>query len=654
MQINYEQLRQQERLIRQSQQNIYHKNERLLYLAMKYINDEYFLTYDDYYIPRSDQFFTPRNFLRTETWKQLLYGSEAPQGDLKEAMRIKDLITIDLFKEELLLMIAISYLKQNNHDQAMLILETMSIHELREKLIELIAVSCAHAGKIETAKDLSDLSKDYKDNILMEIGDICFKQGNIEDALRMYNSIEKNYHKYWPLARIVIHYIKEKNLEAAEAVFKTIEFSNIDALFEIIIEYIKNGYLEQAKNATKFPPVYQWNKQIGWEPKPMQSDTVLFSLFNFLSRQKTKNIKIARQVYKLIDNPEHKKKLKKIIEEFDQKQFQSYITKVEADKSFLEQLKAIRNIDEKKQHLRAKYNFQSSPVFDEYLKLYLQQGIQSYYKMKQFRKKRDQYFADRKKRGLFIFDQQKQSEQDRRRIISRIDRSIEFLEMVKTQPNLHENSLQFIHDTQFALIEANNILSANPQQYYKRKNFWIDFLKKHSIYLHDDNSNKTGFLDNVYNILDAIEKLQEKHLQQVKKLTSRINPMCLDGKIDSLRRYLLSTILLDQPFLLTCGNLISEAITALPDRPKKMSKINFINELLRRADMDELIMVLEIDYDYRIKAAVELSGVLEETIVQQNLIARTPEQKMYLVALIVDAIIKLAYDENAQGQILFG
>jgi hypothetical protein len=294
--------------------------------------------------------------------------------------------------------------------------------------------------------------------------------------------------------------------------------------------------------------------------KPMQSDKVLWSLVNFLFEGRTRNIKIARQVYKLIDNPQYKKKLGKILEQLDQKQFQKYITPVQADKSFLEQLKAIQNIDDKKQHLRLKYNFQSNPAFDEYLKVYLQQGIQSFNRMKQFRRKKNEYFADRKSRRLPIVDQQKQSEQQRINIISRIDRSLAFLEMIKTQPNLHENSVRFIHDVKLTLIEANNILQANPEQYYKRKNFWIDFLKKRDIYLHDDVSNKSGFLDNVYNILDTIEKLQEKQQQQVKKLTSRINPACIDGKIDALRRYLLSSIDTELPFLATCGNLITETI----------------------------------------------------------------------------------------------
>ena len=686
MQINYDQLRQQERLIRQSRESTSFKDEQLFYLAMKYINDQDLYSLDDY-IPKSGQVIIPRQYLWNAKWNEILFGS-VPQGDLDEAMRIKDLITDPVLKEELLQMIAISYLKQNNHEQAMLILDLMSISRFKEKLIELIGVSCANTGKIETAKLLSDLSKSYKENILIEmvrfcigagnlkeakeyidlmehahhkdeflviIGNRYFQQGNIGQAFTMYHFVEKDYFKYWPLARIVIHYIKEKNLEAAEEVFKTIEFTKLDALFEIIIEYIKGGYFEQAKNASKFPPIKQWNKQIlDFEMKPMQSDKVLLSLVQFLLEGRTKNIKIARQVYKLIDNPQHKKKVGKILEQLDQKQFQKYITAVQADKSFLEQLKAIQNIDDKKQHLRLKYNFQSNPAFDEYLKAYLQQGIQSFNKMKQFRRKKNEYFADRKTRRLPIFQQQKQSEQQRISIISRIESSLAFLEMLKAQPNLHENSVRFIHDVQLTLIEANNILSANPEQYYKRKNFWIDFLKKRDIYLHDDISNKSGFLDNVYNILDTIEKLQEKQSQQVKKLTSRINPGCIDGKIDALRRYLLSTIDTELPFLATCGNLISEAITAFPEGTKKMSKIAFINALLRRTDIDELLMILEIDIDYRQKAAKELTDVLGEPIVQQNLIARTPQEKMHLVGLIVDALLKISLDINAQGQILFG
>jgi hypothetical protein len=579
----------------------------------------------------------------------------------------------------------------------MLILDLMSISRFKEKLAELIGISCAHAGKIETAKGFIDLSGPFKENLLKEIidfliqagslkeaedtahlmdykyrideyllqiGDIYFRQGDIQEALRVYNTLERNA---WPIAKVVIHFIKEKNIEAAEAIFKTIKiFESLDrscSLFKIIAEYIKGGYYEQAKNASRFPVVPVYKDRVGFELKPIQSDIVLCSMVESLLDKRidymklTKpvyDIKMAKQVYKLIDNPQYKKKSKNIIEQIDQKQFQDYITRVQADKSFLEQLKAIQNIDDKKQHLRRKFKFQSSPEFDEYLKAYLRQGIQPFIKRKQLRIKKMQYFAERKRLGLPIIDQQKQTDQDRINIRFRIERSIKFLEELKAQPNLHENSIKFIHDAQFALIEANNILSFNPQQYYKRKNVWIGFLKKHDIYLHDDRSNKTGFLYNVYNILDAIEKLQENQLQQVKKLTSRINHMCLDAKIDSLHRFLISKIDVEQSFLGTCGNIITEAIAALPEGIIKMTKLEFINMLLRSTDMDALIMTLQTDFDYRTNAARELQDLLQEReIVPQNFIANTPKEKFSLVNLIVDGILKISYEVNEQGQILF-
>lgn len=697
MAINYKKLRQQERLIRAGGNSSSDKDEKLLELAMKYIDDQDLFDLNDY-LSRAGYESVPRRYLAYGSWQQLLFiKSGIPKGDLNEAMRIKDLIINPVFKEQLLQMIAISYLKQSNHQEAINIYREMKITEFEQKLAELIGISCAHAGKIETAKGFIDLSGPFKENILKEIigfliqagnlkeaedtahlmdykhrtdeyllqiGDIYFRQGDILEALRVYNTLERNT---WPITKVVIHFIKEKNIEAAEAIFKTIKiFESLDSsspLFKIIAEYIKGGYYEQAKNASRFPMVPVYKDRVGFELKPMQSDIVLSSMVESLLDKRidymkiTKpvyDIKMAKQVYKLIENPQYKKKSKNIIEQIDQKQFQNYITRVQADKSFLQQLKAIQNIEDKKQHLRRKYNFQSSPEFDEYLKAYLQQGIEPFNKRKQLRIKKMQYFAERKRLGLPIIDQQKQSEQDRISIISRIERSIGFLEKLKAQPNLHENSIKFIHDAQFALIEANNILTANPQQYYRRKNVWIGFLRKHDIYLHDDKSNKTGFLFNVYNILDAIEKLGEKQTQQVKKLTSRINPMCLDGKIDSLRRFLLSIIVVDQPFLTTCGNLITEAIAALPQGIKKMSRLEFINMLLRSTDMDELIMTLETDFDYRKKAAEELSVVLQERkIVPQNFIANTPKEKFSLVNLIVDGILKLSYEVNEQGQILF-
>lgn len=60
-----------------------------------------------------------RGYLEYGSWDVLLrIKSKIPQGDLNEAMRIKDLIKDPVFKEPLLQMIAISFLKQSNHEKA--------------------------------------------------------------------------------------------------------------------------------------------------------------------------------------------------------------------------------------------------------------------------------------------------------------------------------------------------------------------------------------------------------------------------------------------------------------------------------------------------------------------------------------------------------
>lgn len=271
-------------------------------------------------------------------------------------------------------------------------------------------------------------------------------------------------------------------------------------------------------------------------------------------------------------------------------------------------------------------------------------------------KKRDKYFQIRRKKRLPIYDQIKQTEQEKRGLISRISNAISFLQQIQTQPNLQAESNKFIRDVEFVLTEANNILTKDPAEYYMRKSYWIQLLKTHNVILHDDVQNPFGFFDNLYNILIVIEKLQDVDPELVKKITNRVSAYsagCFDAKIDMIHRFLIALIDTELPFLQTCATLILEAIQAYALHITRMSKLGFINYLLYRTDIQALFMILQTNPSYREKGAKELSSVLKKDLIQQSLNATNKEKKEKLLSDIIQGLINVQALNEQGDHIVF-
>ena len=262
---------------------------------------------------------------------------------------------------------------------------------------------------------------------------------------------------------------------------------------------------------------------------------------------------------------------------------------------------------------------------------------------------------DRRDRGIFtVYNQTRQTPAERENFLSRIEKAISFLQewSGKLRLSTQSDSKRTVEEMQTALDIARNLLENPTLHYYRRKDKWVSQLKYANIYLHDDDSNTTGFFDNVGNLLTAVEGLNEKDDDEIRKILSRIPPGCIDYKLESIHRFLLSKINVEASFFGTCGLIVSSAIEKL-----KQSRIRKVELVQYLADVDEVIElfdVLNLDIDYRKKAIKELKDILKDTsLVQQELITTTKEQRINVLYMIVNALVGLsALDEDEYDNIV--
>ncbi|NBT86587.1 MAG: hypothetical protein EBT45_08885, partial [Alphaproteobacteria bacterium] len=263
---------------------------------------------------------------------------------------------------------------------------------------------------------------------------------------------------------------------------------------------------------------------------------------------------------------------------------------------------------------------------------------------------------DRRDRGIFtVYNQTRQTPAERENFLSRIEKAISFLQewSGKLRLSTQSDSKRTVEEMQTALDIARNLLENPTLHYYRRKDKWVSQLKYANIYLHDDDSNTTGFFDNVGNLLTAVEGLNEKDDDEIRKILSRIPPGCIDYKLESIHRFLLSKINVEASFFGTCGLIFSSAMEKLKSKQSRITKVEFVQYLADVDEVIELFDVLNLDTDYRKKAIDELKAILKDTtLVHQELITTTKEERINVLYMIVNALVGLsALDEDDDGNI---
>uniref|UniRef100_A0A6C0K177 Uncharacterized protein n=1 Tax=viral metagenome TaxID=1070528 RepID=A0A6C0K177_9ZZZZ len=304
-------------------------------------------------------------------------------------------------------------------------------------------------------------------------------------------------------------------------------------------------------------------------------------------------------------------------------------------------------------HLR--YFINHVPDFKYKLERLIEKGLKIHFL-------KERHTANRKARDLPIIHQIFLREDEIKKLRKRCHRAIMYLfetilniEMPSKGTPIPIPSSVRLSDEQnigreliIALSEAKNTLER--EEYFLHKEVWLENLLKKGVYLHDDMTNITGFLMNLNNLLFAIEKLYDKDKQDVKKIFSRITFGCLDFKIESINRYLLSSIDTSQPLLRICGNIYLDAKKEIfredPDI-KIITKLDLARKMLKMEESSDLFGVLNYDFNYRRKCIKELQEILKLTIAY--LILTSDEGKIGFFMLIIDALIAISsieVDEN--------
>lgn len=126
--------------------------------------------------------------------------------------------------------------------------------------------------------------------------------------------------------------------------------------------------------------------------------------------------------------------------------------------------------------------------------------------------------------------------------------------------------------------------------------------QKQRIYLHDDDKNSTGFVENIYNILHVIDYM-DTHLtpQTLSTLLDEIDKEsgCIDGSIDSVYSKTINRIIdKKRPFLMTLAQIMRQ--------PEKFHTSHGQDD---KPPLFHLVHLLKTQHQYRTKAQQEIKKI---------------------------------------------